>query len=474
MLEKVIKQLPDEKYGMFYDELIRNKGEKTVGLLEFYRKNPVNIDEVAIEVLNLNHSSYYTLRSRLLVKLQEFLFKNPNEFTSNLLNHVYCVPAIVVNYPRETSISILKHLEQELKNSDLPEYLLTVYHALKKLHSNSEKFYTYDQLYNKCVAYTLAHNKAEEILNLQCKHQNAYMLSGDENYVPLMLVCMQELFNLTELYESAKINFLFKLSFLNYSIFTDPNFNRYFQEQTIDEIIQDCRKHISSLNMDEKSGFGICIQFLSFQHHHSYGLNKSNSTTLTNLTGDPLTLSNIYNITTPYRFLISLLEMIVQEPEKIAEASHFIHLFTEPEEESEAEYIWYHLAQTVVHYYLDNTSGTLTKIQKLINFPALKKYRKIDIEVKLLYAFLLLLENKPDLAESILRNVNRNKNKESDPERKKLFVQILNTALNSKTKNKSKKIFEAFRIYNLLTSNPNPFLSYIKLHERHILELGMK
>lgn len=473
MLEKVIKQLSQEKFNAIADELTSAKGEKFVALLNKYRNDSEN-DEAFMNELGLNASSFYALRSRLFDKIRLFLFQDSKYEETEILKNVHAIPFILLNYPRETSVAILSHLENELIRTDMQSHLINVYSALKKLHINSEKYYYYEQSYNKTVAYTLAQDKAEELLLLFCKTLSSYILSGIESVKEVLILYIREIHNQTLLYDSGWLSLYHKIAYLNYVVFVDGNFSQYYSDKSTEELLKECQDCIAKFG---KTGYKynveMGIRFLSYHYFYRLKLYKNIQDITEQFTQQPIELFNLYSITTPGIFLITLLEKTIQEKLPIQNLKRYILSLPVPEPDDEVMHIYYHISLAAVHYECDDISDCDQALQKLINFNFLKKYPRTETELKLFYIFILLLNEKSDLAENLIRSIARKNINDNSSEQSLQFISLLKLCLVNNSSTKQKKIFEAFKLYKLLSSTDNTFLSYIQIKEKHILQLSM-
>ncbi len=121
-------------------------------------------DNKIMEELGVNTNAYYTLRSRLNQKIEEYLLQQMENPRTDILKKVANINEIIFTKKRAIAIATLKKLEKELLDYDLSNELTIVYKYLKKLHINSADYFNYSQLYNRHVAYTLAIDKAEDLL----------------------------------------------------------------------------------------------------------------------------------------------------------------------------------------------------------------------------------------------------------------------------------------------------------------------
>ncbi len=71
-LKNIIKQLSEKDFKAIYDSLIESNAEKSAYLLRSLRERQLSDNKIMTE-LDVNANAYYTLRSRLNLKIEEFL-----------------------------------------------------------------------------------------------------------------------------------------------------------------------------------------------------------------------------------------------------------------------------------------------------------------------------------------------------------------------------------------------------------------
>ena len=150
--KSIVLQLKEDEFNDLCRQFVETKADKYLRLLKLYRENKYTDEEIQ-EMLSVNTSAYYTLKSRLFYKIQDFLTNNMSTPIIDLLRKVANIPTLIYDTHRDTAIAILSKLESELQNYDMPYELSSVYSALKKLHLHSPKYYEYTQLYNKHLAW---------------------------------------------------------------------------------------------------------------------------------------------------------------------------------------------------------------------------------------------------------------------------------------------------------------------------------
>ena len=157
VLNKTIKKLSEEEYQALIMQVSGKKKNKPYVVLETTRNRDV-ADSEMMEMLQVNASTYYTLKSRLNSKIAAILSKNMQNPISSLIDEVTRVPANLYGNNKDFSIRALKELEKQLIEYDLSAELIVVYKTLAQLHLYNEDHTYYDKLYKKHVAFSLAKN----------------------------------------------------------------------------------------------------------------------------------------------------------------------------------------------------------------------------------------------------------------------------------------------------------------------------
>ncbi|MBS1542008.1 MAG: hypothetical protein JST14_00100, partial [Bacteroidetes bacterium] len=177
-LKNIIKQLSEKDYNAIYDSLVNGNAEKSAYLLKAMRERQLSEAKVMVE-LEINANAYYTMRSRLSQKIEEYLVQQMESPRTDLLRKVANINEVFFTKKKTIAIAMLRKLEKELIEADLVGELPTIYKLLKKLHIHSPDYFTFSQLYNRHVAYMLAVDKAEDVLADYFKKYGNYFLSGD-------------------------------------------------------------------------------------------------------------------------------------------------------------------------------------------------------------------------------------------------------------------------------------------------------
>ncbi|MFY9310327.1 MAG: hypothetical protein WAQ28_14880 [Bacteroidia bacterium] len=274
MLQKIIHQLNERDYTLLSMQMEKTKAEKYLTLLNNYRNEKATDKELLIR-MKLNSPTFYTLKSRLFEKIQYFLFKNIEETRTELIKNVAKIEHLVYNMPRETSIPILKKLEAELIKNDMPNELISVYKALKKVHLNTSKHYDYSLLYNKYVAYNLAQDKAEEILSSFCQTLGMYYLNREQLEYNKLGLFKKEMENVCRLYDSHRLKLYKNILTIQYALFI-PGIEQDYDNIQVEQLLSESTGIIEKFKDDKVYKHLVPVMdYLNFEYYSQLKLQKN-------------------------------------------------------------------------------------------------------------------------------------------------------------------------------------------------------
>ncbi|MEO1099759.1 MAG: hypothetical protein AAFX57_18700, partial [Bacteroidota bacterium] len=131
-LKNIIKQLSTKDYESIKDALIESNAEKSAYLLQAMRERQLSDSKIMGE-LGVNTNAYYTLRSRLNQKIEEYLLQIMESPRTDILKKVANINEIIFTKKKAIAVATLKKLERELLDYDLSNELTIVYKSLKKM-----------------------------------------------------------------------------------------------------------------------------------------------------------------------------------------------------------------------------------------------------------------------------------------------------------------------------------------------------
>jgi hypothetical protein len=472
-LKTVVQQLTEEHYKGMVSQFQKSRGEKFSSLLKYLRESTADEEEVP-EQLALNKTSYYTLKSRLYEKIQEFLFENVQDLRIELLSNVANIHTLIYNTPKDTAIAILKKLEKELADCDMPNELISVYNALKKLHLSSPKYYEYAQLYNKHVAYTIALDKVEDLLSRFVKALGEFLISRDPEMVEILTLMKAEMSNVFRLYESHHLAIYRNILNISFALYI-PDYQPSEEEMSVEEMLNASWKIFDENVRDAHYKFLRSVfDFLAFEYYHGLKLYKNEAPYFEkiNIRLDAFMLADhcCFNA----RFLISKVERysylgITGKLE--AESNDMI---TEVKKEDAAGYVYWKMFKACAFYYSNKYSEAAKCLNEALNDVGFKNMLFAEVEVKLFLALNYSMLNKYELVETLIKSISRKMNDREGENYENVhsFIRILKLQIGTTPKeleDKIKKLRDKFVIQN---EGRNKVLSFLKMDDAFIAELS--
>jgi hypothetical protein len=444
-LKNIIKQLSEKDFKAIHDSLIESNAEKSAYLLRSLRERQLSDNKIMTE-LEVNANAYYTLRSRLNLKIEEYLMQQLESPRTDVLRKVANINEILFTKKRTIAVATLKKLEKELIDYDLANELTIIYKSLKKLHVNSPDYFHYSQLYNRHVAYMLALDKAEDLLADYFKKYGSYLFSGDEMEKLGLSLLMKEMQNVANLYESHRLYVYRSCMHVFHRLFVEPDESLEPETEGIEDIFTKVQKVFDSYNLDSiYYHLNLVFEFLKLEYYNHYKVYRQAEKFYEEVNDAASNLlTNYSTYTFPAQFLISKLKRSLRlgtEAELYAEnESCFIDY--EVDLQDVPRQVIYSVYLALSAYYAGKYEEAARQINNLLNEVSMKKYPFALMEVKCILALQYVLlrdyELFNQLSNSIQRQI-RTFGKDSC-ENILLFLKILKIATSEAKREKVKKI----------------------------------
>jgi hypothetical protein len=408
-LKNIIKQLSAEDYDSIYNSLMESNAEKSAFLLKYMREKQLS-DSKIMEELDVNTNAYYTLRSRLNQKIEEYLLKQMESPRTELLKKVANINEIIFTKKQAIAIATLKKLERELLEYDLSNELTVVYKNLKKLHLNSSDYFTYSQLYNRHIAYMLAVDKAEDMLADYFKKFGIYALSGEESDKFNLTLLNNEMTNVASMYQSHRLRIYQSCMSLFHRLFVE-------EDKTTDSLepIEDVLEYVSGIfKMYETDSIyyhlKLVFEYLKLEYYNHYKVYKKAEKFFDDVNdGSAMLLSNYNLFTYSAQFLSTKLErafrMNVQA--QLYEENEAMFDNFEYDEDNIALYVNYVSYRALCCYYVDKYSEASKWLNDLLNDLSLKRFPYATIEIKSILALQYCLMGEMDLFNQLVNSIQR-------------------------------------------------------------------
>lgn len=444
-LKNIIKQLSEKDFNMIYNLLIESNAEKSAYLLKALRDRQLSDNRIMTE-LDVNANAYYTLRSRLNLKIEEYLMQQIESPRTDILRKVANINEILFTKKKTIAIATAKKLEKELIDYDLANELTVIYKALKKLHINSPEHYHYSQLYNRHIAYMLALDKAEDLLADYFRKFGVFLLSGDETEKLGLNLTFREMLNVAKLYKSHRLYVYQSCMLIFHHLFVEPDGPLAEDDESIEDIFNKVQKIFESYNLDSiYYHLNLVFEFLKLEYYNHYKVYRQSEKFFEEV-NDAATnlLSNYSAFTFPAQFLVSKLQrhLRLNTEQELYEENENLFIDYEADALDIPKHVIYSIYRALCCHYAGKFDEAAKLINHLLNEMSLKRFPNFLLEVKsvlaLEYVLLKDFELFNQLSNSIQRQM-RLLGKEGI-EHVQSFMKMLKIAVSEAKKDKAKKI----------------------------------
>ena len=476
-LKNIIKQLSDRDFQAIHDSLQSSGAEKSAYLMRSLRDHNLPDSKIMVE-LDVNANAYYTLRSRLNQKIEEHLLQQMESPRTDILKKLANINEVVFTKKRTISIATLKKIEKELIDYDLANELTVVYKHLKKLHINSSEQFHYSQLYNRHVAYTLAIDKAEQVLAEYFKKFGVFYFTAAEQEKLGLTLQLREMRNVSQLYQSHRLYVFYSCMSLFHQLFVEGEDSTSNEFEAPEDIFVKVQKIFDTYPMDPLYyHLNLVFSFLKLEYYNHYRVFKQAEKYYEEI-NDAATnlLMNYGHYTFVPQFLISKLTRALRlglEAELYAENEN---LFRELETDYSdiPGYTMYQVYRALSNYYVEKYDQAARILNDLLNDVSLKAYPFVYMEVKVLLALQYCLLNDPELFSQLSNSIQRQvrlHSKESC-ENILMFLKLMKSSLSDSKKEKQKKLTAIAERIRVIPQSPwfSPS-SFIRLDETLLKKL---
>ena len=476
-LKNIVSQLSLRDYEAIYESLNTSNAEKSAYLLKAMRERQSSDAKIMME-LGVNTNAYYTLRSRLNQKIEEYLFQQMETPRTDVLKKVANINEVLFTKKRAIAIATLQKLEKELIDYDLSNELTVVYKSLKKLHINTPDYFNLSQLYNKHVAYMLAVDKAEDLLGQYFKKYGFYSLSGEDRDKLELSLLNDEMVNVCSLYDSHRLYVYQSLMNIFHRLFVelDDDFNTDLEP--IEDILANIEKIFKSYKLDSiYYHLQLVYEFLKLEYYNHYRVFRKaedyfedvNETTASLLT-------NFSLYTYPAQFLMTKIKRHnrLDKEEELYEENEAIFYDFECDKNDIPKYVHYVVYRAISCYYVKKYDEAARWINNLLNELSLKNYPYALLEIKLFLALQYCLMNDYDLFNQLINSVQRQVRilGKEKCEHVLIIAKMMKTSISETRKSKQEKI-QGFvdRLKGATVNHFSPILA-LKRDERFVKNLA--
>jgi len=475
-LKNIIKQLSEKDFKSIHDSLIESNAEKSAYLLKALRERQLSDSKIMVE-LEVNANAYYTLRSRLNQRIEEHLLEQMESPRTDILRKVANLNEVLFTKKRTISLATLKKLEKELIDYDLANELTIVYKSLKKIHVHSPEYFQYSQLYNRHVAYTLAVDKAEDLLADYFKKYGSYFLSNDSTEKLGLSLLMKEMQNVARLYESHRLYVYQSSMLIFHRLFVEPDDNLQEEGESIEDIFTHVQKIFDTYNLDPLYyHLNLVFEFLKLEYYHHYKVHRQAEKYFEEVNDAASNLIVNYPFYTfSARFLITKLERHLRlgtERDIVGENdSMFLDIESDPHDV--AKHTISIMYRALGYYYVGRYDESSKLINNLLNEVSLKKYPFVLMEVKAVLALQYCMMKDFELFNQLSNSIQRQIRLFGKDECANvlLFLKILKIATSEAKKEKAKKITAIIPKYRTIEVNYFAPTSFIRMDDTFVENL---
>jgi|SRR6478735_7987217 len=473
-LKNIIKQLSEKDYAAIYDSLMQSNAEKSAYLLKYMREKQLS-DAKVMEALEVNSNAYYTLRSRLNQKIEEYLLQQMESPRTTLIKKVATINEILFTKKNAIAIATLKKLEKELIDYDLSNELTIVYKTLKKLNINTTDHFMYSQLYNKHVAYMLALDKAEDLLAEYFKKYGNFLLSNNETDKLGLTILKQEMENVAKLYQSHRLYVYQSALNVFHRLYVEADNSE--DAEPIETIFTKVQMIFDQYYMDAIYYHLILVfDYLRMEYYFRNNDVRQSEKYFEDVNESIATLVTNYNLYTftPQALLTKLLRASrMNEEVNLYEENKKLFEDFEVDKNNTALYTIYITYRAISCYHSNRFDEAARMINNMLNDISLKKTPFTFLEIKLLLALQYCLMKEQDLFNQLINSIQRQVRLlgKEDCVHVMIFIKIMKISLNEAKKGKATKIQgQLSKLTKVMPVYYTP-LRYFKLDETLVTRL---
>jgi hypothetical protein len=444
-LKNIIKQLSEKDYRILYDSMLNGNAEKSAYLLKALRGKYLSDAKIMVE-LGVNENAFYTLRSRLHLRIEEFLYERMEGARTETLRKVANVNETLFTQKKTISIATLKKLEKELLDYDMSTELTIIYKSLKRLNINTTEYYQYSQLYNRHVAYMLAVDKAEDMLADYFKKYGLYYLSGIESSRIELDMLVREMQNVAKLYQSHRLYVYQSCMLIWHRLFVEREESIDPESESVEDILDNVQKIFETYQLDSiYYHLNLVFEFLRYEYYNHYEVWKQSEKNYEEVNeGAQNLLMNYGNYTFPAQFLISNIKRHIRldTKSKMLEEMDSMFIDYEVDEADMPKHIIITIYKAIALYYNKDYDQSAKVVNGILNDLIMKRFPYAMVELKSLLALLYVILEENELFKQVSNSVQRQTKLIGEDICENLihFNKLLRIAISESKKDKSKKI----------------------------------
>ena len=460
-LRKIIEQLSVSEFNQLKIDLIENNSEKFLNVFISYRNRKITDEEIK-KLVNCDENAFNVLKSRLLYKIKKLLLETNDAQQSDFSKQENSLMEYLYEYPRETATAMLHQLEKNSINNDIPQELITIYGALKRIHFYSDKYYYYSQLYNKQVAYMIALEKAEETLFNFNRTLSNYYFSRTNNDKELLNILIQEIRNIYSLNQSHRFELIKNFILIQAQLFANINLP---DEKCIEDLIRKCEQTAHNYPNDKQiKYYKEVVNYFWLEYYFKINQLKKAEQYYKIINKNIKTWLLLNNYCLAFKFLLT-------EPELLCKFNKTDGLKGEMEEEFYLDNFDFYtqislkFRKAIISIYKESTDKAIDVLSNLITDVSLHHFFHFEIEIKLTQAYLYVKRKKYVAADELLQKLARKISADEKAKYKNalLFIKMLKLLMNkdkqTNTQNQIQDTLEQFDFFNI---GERKILSFLK------------
>ena len=433
-------------------------------------------DDDIREILGLSANAYSTLRSRLHTKVQNHLIALTDSPRADVLNKLLGIDDIIFTQTPTIALTTLKKLERELIRFDLSNELTVVYKYLKKLHLNTDQYFHYSQLYNRHVAYSLALDKAEDLLAKYFKGYGYYYVMGDTSKKVELTAIFEEMKNVCALYQSHRMFVYFAVLQITHQLFVDENAYEKYNLEPIEDVLAQVDETFRKYPKDDiYIHLHLLFNYIRFEYYYKHGIIAKAKVHLNEVNRQlPKLLIHYENYSFPAQFLIGSHQLLFkgQIDHREFDSNKLFDDFRIENVSTPAKVVYYIYRALTSYYYKDyaNAAKWLFDLNNEVSF---KEYPEMLLEIKCLTAYIKFIQKDEILFKQNLTSAQRTLRIIGSENKPHLvaFVKLLSIMGSESRKNKEQKLLRQVEIIGQIQLDRFHPVLYLKLDAEYLLRL---
>ena len=383
------------------------ENDKVARLFELLLNNTA--DEAIKEALGLGDNAYTTLRSRLRAKVQNYLVRQSDSPKADVLNKLLSIEDIIVTEQPAVALATLKKLERELLKYDLSNELTVVYKYLKKLHLNSSEYFHYSQLYNRHVAYSLALDKAEDLLAKYFVEYGLFYVMGERTKKLALTALFEEMKNVCALYQSHRMFVYLAALQIFHCLFVDEEAFEKYQLQPVEDVLAGVEDIFKRYPKDGiYKHLHLLFTFIRFAYYHKHNVWRKARLLLAEINRKiPELLLHYENYSFPAQVLIARLQLGRAGQELDWPDDELLFADFKIINSSEPARVVYFIYRSLSSYHKGDYPEASRWLFRLNNEVSFKEHYQLQLEVKCLMGYIKYLQQDTALFRQNLTSAQR-------------------------------------------------------------------